>query len=296
MSRLLTLLGVTFLVFSLTHVVPGDPARTVAGPKADRTTIESIRREMGLDAPLLVQYGRYLGRVMRGDLGRSHLTRQSVAEAIAERVPATAFLAVSALGMAIVLSLSAALWAASRSGRAAETVILSISTLFLSVPVFWLGLVLLYLLGFRLRLLPLGGFSSPADVVLPALALGLVTGASYVRLVHANLLAALTSDYIRTARAKGLPPLRVYGKHALRNALLPFLSLVAVDLAGLLGGVALTETVFNWPGLGRLAVEAVFNQDVPMIMGVVLFTATGVLAANALVDIVYRIVDPRLRS
>lgn len=296
MSRLLTLFGITFLVFSLTHLVPADPARTVAGPKADRATVESIRREMGLDAPILAQYGRYLGRVLRGDLGRSHLTRQSVAAAIAERVPATAFLALTALGVAIGLSLAAGLWAAGRSGRAMETAILTASTFFLSVPVFWLGLVLLYLLGFRLRLLPLGGFASAGDVVLPALALGLVTGASYVRLVHANLLTALDSDYVRTARAKGLAPLGVYGKHALRNALLPFLSLVAVDLAALLGGVALTETVFNWPGLGRLAVEAVFNQDVPMIMGVVLFTAIAVLVANTAVDVLYRVVDPRLRS
>jgi peptide/nickel transport system permease protein len=295
-SRLLTLLGVTFLAFSLTHVIPADPARTLAGPKAYRKTVEAIRREMGLDAPLAVQYGRYLGRLVQGDLGRSYLTRQRVTEAIAERLPATALLAFAALAVAVTLALGAALWAAVRAGGVAEAVILALSTLLLSVPVFWLGLLLLYLLGFRLRLLPLGGFSSALDVALPALALGLVTGAAYVRLVHASLLAAIRSDYVRTARAKGLRPLRVYGRHALRNALLPFVSVVAVDVAGLLGGVALTETVFNWPGLGRLAVEAVFNQDVPMVMGVVLFSAVVVLGANAAADAFYRLLDPRLRG
>lgn len=296
MARLLTLLGITLLTFALTHLVPADPARTVAGPKADRATVERIRREMDLDAPVVVQYGRYLSRAVRGDLGRSYLTRQDVLGAILERLPATAFLALVSLAIAIAVGLAGGVLAAGRAGGAAEATVLAGATLLLSVPVFWLGLILLYVFGFRLRWLPLGGFSSPLDVVLPGLALGLATGAYYVRLLHANLLEALGSDYVRTARAKGLAPVAVQAKHALRNALLPFVTLAALDLAGLLGGVALTETVFNWPGLGRLAVEAVFNQDIPMIMGVVLFSAVLVVAANALVEIGYRFVDPRIRA
>lgn len=294
MSRLLTLLGISLLTFTLTNIIPADPARTIAGPKADRTTVERIRREMDLDAPLPVQYARYLARLVRGDLGRSYLTRQTVLDAILERLPATAFLAIASLVVALALGAAGGLWAAAGAGRMPEAVVLTVSTLLLSLPVFWLGLILLYVFGFRLRLLPLGGFSSAADVVLPALALGLATGAYYARILHANLLAALQSDYVRTARAKGLSPSRVYGKHALRNALLPFVTLAALDFAGLLGGVALTETVFNWPGLGRLAVEAVFNQDIPMIMGVVLFGAFLVVVLNAVVDFGYRFLDPRI--
>jgi peptide/nickel transport system permease protein len=295
-ARLFTLLGITLLTFALTHLVPADPARTVAGPKADRDTVERIRREMDLDAPLAVQYARYLGRALRGDLGRSYLTRQSVLEAILERLPATAFLALVSLLIAVAVGLAGGLWSAARAGQAAEAGVLAASTVLLSVPVFWLGLILLYVFGFRLRWLPLGGFSSAADVVLPALALGLATGAYYVRLLHASLLGALGSDYVRTARAKGLGSFAVHTRHALRNAVLPFVTLAALDLAGLLGGVALTETVFNWPGLGRLAVEAVFNQDIPMIMGVVLFSAVLVVAANAAVDVGYRLIDPRIRG
>jgi ABC-type dipeptide/oligopeptide/nickel transport system permease component len=294
--RLLTLLGITLLTFSLTHLIPADPARTLAGPKADRGTVERIRREMDLDAPVPVQYARYLGRLLHGDLGRSYLTRQSVLEAILERLPATAFLAGASLAAALVIGLAAGLWAAAGAGGVGEAVVLAASTLLLSLPVFWLGLMLLYVFGFTLRLLPLGGFSSAVDVVLPASALGLATGAYYARVLHANLLVALGSDYVRTARAKGIAPLQVYAKHALRNALLPFVSLAALDLAGLLGGVALTETVFNWPGLGRLAVEAVFNQDIPMVMGVVLFSAALVVVVNAAVDVGYRLIDPRIRG
>jgi len=292
--RLLTLLGISLLTFALTNIIPADPARTLAGPKADRATVERIRREMDLDAPLPLRYVRYLGRLARGDLGRSYLTRQSVLGAILERLPATALLAVASLVVALAGGAAAGLCAAVRAGGVAEAGVLAASTLLLSLPVFWLGLMLLYVFGFRLRWLPLGGFSSPVDVILPALALGLGTGAYYARVLHANLVAALQSDYVRTARAKGLAPWRVYGKHALRNAMLPFVTLAALDLAGLLGGVALTETVFNWPGLGRLAVEAVFNQDVPMIMGVVLFGAVLVVALNALVDLGYRWLDPRI--
>jgi len=296
MARLLTLLGITLLTFLLTHIVPADPARTVAGPKADRETIETIRREMALDAPWAEQYALYLGRLVRGDLGRSYLTRQDVRGAILQRLPATAFLALCALAVAVALGVAGGAWAALRADRAGEGAIVATSVLLLSVPVFWLGLMLLYLFGYRLRWLPLGGFDSAASVVLPALTLGLGVGAQYLRVIHANLREALRSDYVRTAVAKGAPPRVVVLRHALRNALLPFVTLLALDLAALLGGVVLTETVFNWPGLGRLAVESVVNQDVPMIMGVVLFTAALVLATNAAADLVYGWIDPRVRD
>ena len=298
-SRLLSsaviLVGVSFLTFVLAFVIPADPARTMAGPKADKATLERIRHEAGLDQPLLVQYGRYMDRLLHGDLGRSYVTRQNVLTAIEERLPATAFLALSALGLSVILGVGVGSWTAAWAGQGTDLLVLVVALLFLSIPVFWLGLILLYVFGYSLRVLPLGGFSSPHDVILPAVTLALGSGAYYARLVHTNVREAMQSDYVRTATAKGLPPLVVYGKHALRNALLPLTTLVGLDLAGLLSGVVLTETVFNWPGLGRLAVDAVFNQDIPMILGTVLFSAVLVVSANIAVDLLYTAIDPRIR-
>jgi peptide/nickel transport system permease protein len=289
------LLGVTALTFTMAFVIPSDPARTVAGPKADPQTLASIRRELGLDAPLALQYVRYLGRVSRGDFGRSYLTRQDVLAAIRERLPATAYLALTSLLAAAVLGIGVGCLTALRQGWAIDLTVLVGSLVILSLPVFWVGMILLYVCAFRLGLFPLGGFGV-RNVVLPATALALSLAAYYARLVHTNMRTALAQDYVRTARAKGLSPLRVYGKHALRNAMIPVITVLGLDFAGLMSGVVLTETVFNWPGLGRLAVEAVFNQDVPLIMGTVLFSAFLVIGANIAVDFLYLLIDPRIRA
>jgi peptide/nickel transport system permease protein len=291
---LLILLGVTFLTFLIAFVVPADPARTVAGPKADPQTLATVRSELGLDQPLPVQYVRYLQRLLRGDLGRSYLTRQTVLDAILERLPATAYLAIVSLLASALLGIAVGCLTALRQGSAMDLGVLVGSLVVLSLPVFWVGMILLYVVAYRLRLLPLGGFGA-ANVVLPACALGLNGAAYYTRLVHTNMRSVLAQEYVRTARAKGLSPLRVYGQHALRNALIPLVTLLGLDFAGLMSGVVLTETVFNWPGLGRLAVEAVFNQDIPMIMGTVLFGAVLVVGANIVVDVVYVVIDPRIR-
>jgi len=291
---MVTLLGVTFLAFTVAFVIPSDPARTVAGPKADRQTLATIRQELGLDQTLPVQYFRYLGRVVHGDLGRSYLTRQNVLDAIIDRLPATAFLALASFLPSALLGIAVACVTARRQGTTTDLAVLIGSLLLLSIPTFWVGLLLLYVFAYRLHLFPLGGFGIP-NVVLPACTLGLGTAAYYARLVHTNLREVLQQEYVRTALAKGLSPLRVYGKHALRNALIPLTTLLGLDLAGLLSGVVLTETVFNWPGLGRLAVEAVFNQDIPVIMGTVLFSAFLVVAVNIIVDGLYLLIDPRIR-
>ncbi len=291
---LIILLGVTFLTFTIAFIVPSDPARTVAGPKADRETLARIRRDMGLDQPLAIQYARYLERLVHGDLGRSYLTRQSVLQAILERLPATAYLALTSLAAAAVIGIALGCLTALRQGSSIDLTVLVGSLVVLSLPVFWVGMLLLYAFAYRLRLFPLGGFGA-VNVVLPSCALALNGAAYYARLLHTNLRTVLHEDYIRTAHAKGLGALHVYGKHALRNALIPLVTLLGLDLAGLLSGVVLTETVFNWPGLGRLAVEAVFNQDIPLIMGTVLFSAVLVVGANILVDLVYVIIDPRIR-
>lgn len=288
------LVGVTLLTFTLAFIIPSDPARTLAGPKADPQTLAAIRKELGLDRPLPIQYGAYLGRILQGDFGRSYLTRESVLRTIVDRLPATAYLALTSLSAAALVGILLGSISALRQGSVTDLTVLVGSLLVLSLPVFWVGMILLYVFAYRLRLLPLGGFGA-INVVLPAVALALGTAASYTRLLHTNLREVLGQDYIRSAHAKGLSPLQVYGKHALRNALIPLTTMLGLDFAGLMSGVVLTETVFNWPGLGRLAVEAVFNQDIPMIMGTVLFGALLVVGANVLVDFLYLAIDPRIR-
>ncbi len=289
------LLGTTWITFAIVFLVPGDPARVVAGPRADAETIASIRRELALDLPVHVQYGRYLARVAHGDLGRSYATRQPVMEILSRRLPATALLAAAGLAVAIVLGLAGGLLTAPFAGTWLDRSALVGSLAILSAPVFWLGLLALYYVGYRWRLLPLGGAGGLRHLVLPALVLGTGTGVYYARLLHTNLVGVLGEDYVRAARARGASALRVVAVHALRNASLPLITVVGLDFASLLNGVVLTETVFHWPGLGRLAFDAVLSLDVPVIMGTVLLSATLVVATNLAVDLIYRVVDPRIR-
>lgn len=292
---LVILLGTTWITFAIVFVVPGDPARVVAGPRADAATLAGIRRELGLDRSLSTQYGRYLWRLAHGDLGRSYANRQPVARTLAHRLPATAALAGAGLAIAIAIGLAGGLATAPFAGRLVDRAALVGSLAILSAPVFWLGMLALYWLGFRWRLVPLGGAASLRHLLLPALVLGIGTGVYYARLLHTNLQEVLTADYIRAARARGVGPVRLLAVHALRNAALPLLTIIGLDFAALLNGVVLTETVFHWPGLGRLAFDAVLALDVPVIMGTVLLSAALVVATNLAVDLVYRIVDPRIR-
>ncbi len=292
---LLILLGTSAITFAIVFLVPGDPARVVAGPRADAETIATVRRELGLDRPVAVQYGWYLRRLVRGDLGRSYTTRQPVTELLRRRLPATATLACAGLAVAIVVGVGGALVTAALAGGWIDRVAFLGSLALLSTPVFWLGMLALYYVAFRWRLLPLGGAGGIRHLVLPALVLGLGTGAYYARLLHTNLVAVLGLDYIRAARARGVGTVRLVAVHALRNASLPLITVVGLDLAALMNGVVLTETVFHWPGLGRLAFDAVLGLDVPVIMGTVLLSATLVVLTNVAVDLIYRLVDPRIR-
>lgn len=291
---LVILLGTTFITFAIVFVVPGDPARVVAGPRADAATIASVRRELGLDRSLPAQYGRYLWRLARGDLGRSYANRQPVATTLARRLPATATLAVAGLAVAIVIGLVIGILTAPVAGTWMDRAVLVGSLTVLSAPVFWLGMIALYWIGFRWRLVPLGGAGTVRHLVLPALVLGVGSGLYYARLLHTNLQGVLRLDYIRAARARGVGPLRLYTVHALRNAALPLLTLIGLDFAALMNGVVLTETVFHWPGIGRLAFDAVLALDVPVIMGTVLLSAALVVVTNLAVDLLYRLVDPRI--
>lgn len=291
---LLTLWGISLLTFGVIFVVPGDPAAVLAPPGASPETRQAIRRELGLDRPVAVQYAAYLGRALRGDLGRSYATGEKVAAAIARRVPPTVLLALAGWAIWLVVGTGLGVAAAVSPGGWPERAVLGFSILGASLPTFWVGIVLLYLFASRLPWLPPGGFGTPAHLVLPAMTLGLSGAAAYSRLVHASLRGVLEEDYVRTARAKGLGERRVILRHALRNALLPLATLAGADLAALLGGVVFTESVFAWPGLGQLAVQSVFTLDVPMIMGTVLFSAVAVVGANLAVDLLYPLLDPRI--
>lgn len=289
------LIGTSLITFAIAFIVPADPAVAIAGAKADAQTLAMIRSEYGLDQPLYVQYGRYLDRVAHGDLGRSYIMREDVTRLILSRFPATAVLAVCAMALSLIIGVAMGLLAAAYRERALDNALLVLSLVLVSVPVFWMGLMLLIAGGLYLHSFPLGGFSGPRSLVLPTITLALGSGGYYSRILHTSLGEVMEQDYIRTAVAKGMSPAHVMLKHGLANALLPLVTLAGLDLAGLLSGVVLTETVFDWPGIGRLAFEAIFNLDIPLIMGTVLFSAFLIVAANLAVDVLYAWLDPRIR-
>lgn len=295
LRALSTLLGTTLILFVLVRVVPADPAVSIAGPKADPETLAAIRKDLRLDDPVAIQFGRYLWQLGHGDLGRSYLTGRRVADVIAERVPATALLGLVSLGIGFLFGLVTGIGTAARQGSRIDVAVLVATLVGLSIPTFWVGNLLIYAFGYRLRWLPLGGYGTVRHLVLPAATLALVEFFFYARFVHTSVGGTLASDYLRTARAKGVGPLGLYFRHALRNALIPIVTLLGLDVAALMSGVVLTETVFNWPGLGRLAVQAVFSLDIPVVAGTVLFSAALVLGANLAVDLLYGAIDPRVR-
>jgi peptide/nickel transport system permease protein len=291
-----TLLGVTLLTFLVVYRIPADPAATLAGPTAPPEVVANIRAQLKLDRPVWAQFGDFVVRLSQGDLGQSYVRREPVAGAIARRLPATVQLAAAGWLCWLVLGTLIGLWAAARPGRLRESVLLLFSVIGVSTPTFWVGILLLYVFVSRLRMFPAGGTGTPAHLVLPAVTLAVSGVAYYARLAHSSLAETLQQDYIRTATAKGLAPGTILFRHALRNALLPLVTIAGTDLAALLGGVVFTEAVFGWRGMGQLAVEAVSLLDIPVIVGVVLVSATFVVLANLLVDLLYPLLDPRIRA
>lgn len=289
-------LGVATLTFAMMYMIPADPAKTMAGAQADPATVAAIRSQLGLDAPLPAQYVRYLSHALQGDFGQSYLTGENVLPTILERFPATLALALSALGVYLLVGVSLGIVGGVRPGGWGDRFALAVAALGVSVPTFWLGLVLLYLFAYKIPILPLGGWGSPAHLILPALTLGLGGAAYYIRLLRSGLADVMRADYIRMARAKGLSEPRVLFGHALKNASLPLLTLFGLDFAHLLGGAVLTESIFAWPGIGSNAMQAIANLDVPMIMGTVLFAATLIVVVNLVIDLGYGLLDPRLKG
>jgi peptide/nickel transport system permease protein len=291
-----TLLGTSLLVFAMAHALPADPVAAMVGPRADAETRERIARELGLRDPFWTQYLRYVGHAARGDLGRSAVTGERVADALRTRFPTTLALALGGLGwwlaLGIPLGVLTARW---RNSRFDHTVLV-VAMVAVSIPTFWLGRMLQWELAYRRGIFPVAGYVDWRHMVLPSLTLGGVGAGYYARLVHSNMVEVLNQDYVRSARAKGVAEARVLFRHALPNALLPVLTVLGMDVAALLGGVVFTESVFALPGVGMLALHAVLKLDVPMMMGTVLFAAALVVAANIIVDLIYRLVDPRISA
>ncbi len=286
--------GTTVITFLIVHAVPADPVRVYAGANADAETLERIRQEMGFDDPLVVQYGRYIGNLLRGDLGTSLVTGERVLDAILVRFPVTFSLSITAVILWMLMSIPLGVLTAKYRGRAIDRTVLIVSLVAISLPVFWLARMLQYYLAYRTGVFPVGGWAGWTHIILPASTLALVITGYYARLVHTSMVEVLNADYVRVARAKGIPEYIVLFKHGLRNAVIPVITILGLDFAALLGGVVFTENVFALPGLGVLALQSVFNLDVPMIMGVVLFSAAMVVCANIVVDFVYMWIDPRV--
>jgi peptide/nickel transport system permease protein len=266
-----------------------------AGPSATVETVARIREELGLNDPLWVQYTRYLGRMLQGDLGFSYRKQVPVTELILSRIPYTLALIVGGILVELLIGLPIGIASAIGRGRWLDRVGMFIAMLGVSMPPFWLGLLLLYWFAFRIPLFPLGGTGSPAHLILPAIAAGLGGAAWYARMMRSSMLDMLTNDYVRTARGKGLSGFRVISRHVLPNALNPIITMAGLDIPWFIGGVVLVERVFNWPGVGRMAVEAIETVDVPLIMGTVIFTALLVVFSGILIDLVQGFVDPRIR-
>ncbi|MBE7157525.1 MAG: ABC transporter permease [Rhodospirillales bacterium] len=291
----LILLCASFLIFLAVRLLPGDPARLLAGMQADEGTVTAMRERLGLDKPILTQYGLFLGRVLKGDLGQSNRSAEPVRQEIATRFPYTAALTISAFGFAILLGVPAGCFAAIYKSTWIDSTVLFGSIAGGSVPNYWLALMAMELLGVQLGWLPLMGAGSLRNYILPALTLGLAPGTVIARMTRGSMLEILAQPYILTAWAKGLGPWRVYGKHALRNALLSIVTIVGMNFAGLLGGAVITETVFNWPGIGRLMVDAVRYRDYATVQGVTLLTVALVVGINLLTDLLISFLDPRTR-
>jgi dipeptide transport system permease protein len=319
-----TFLGITLLAFVLIRLVPGDPIETLAGERGmDQTRHEALRKEYGFDKPLLVQYAVYIGHVLRGDLGRSLITHEPVLSEFRSLFPATVELALCAIAFALPIGLGAGMLAAVRRNSIFDHGVMGISLTGYSMPIFWWGLLLILLFSVKLDLTPVSGrisdlyfvepvtgfmlidsllsdqdgafLSAVSHLILPSIVLGTVPLAVVARMTRSSMLEVLGEDYIRTARAKGLPARRVIGLHALRNALIPVVTVIGLQISVLFTGAILTETIFSWPGVGKWLIESINRRDYPVLQGGTLLIGTMVMTVNLIVDLLYGLINPRIR-
>ena len=300
-STIPVLLGASLVIFLLIHLVPGDPAIALAGPDAKAEELETIRRRMALDQPLHVQYLGYLTRLVQGDLGRSYYYKDDIGGLILRTMPATLELSAVALAISLLVAIPVGVLSATRRNSWIDHASMALAVVGVSIPVFWLGIMLIFIFAVELDWLPASGRGGPLwtlggleHVVLPAIALGSIMMASTTRLTRAAMLEVLNEDYVRTARAKGLREWAVVSRHGLRNALIPVVTNVGLQIGGLLAGSFLTETVFAWPGIGRLSVDAMFRRDYPLVQGTMLMVVCFFILVNLIVDLIYATLDPRI--
>jgi peptide/nickel transport system permease protein len=303
LSTLLVMALVGVFIFLLLHLAPGDPAAIIAGDNASPVQIDMIRHQLGLDAPLPVQFVRWVWQILHGDFGISIFSEAPVMELIRQRLPATIALTSTTIVFAAVLAVGAGVLAAWRAGGLLDRVLMGFAALGFSVPVFVVGYVLIYVCAIRLHWLPVQGYASLSNgfwpwashLILPSIALGLAYVALIARITRASMLEVLSEDYMRTARAKGASTGSMLFHHALKNAGVPIVTVVGIGVALLISGVVITETVFNIPGLGRLTVDAITNRDYPIIQGVIVVFSGAYVLVNLAVDLVYTLIDPRIR-
>ncbi|QBQ55059.1 nickel ABC transporter permease [Nitrosococcus wardiae] len=295
LSAIVVVLGVACLVFLLIHLIPGDPVEVILGEGAQPADREALRQALGLDRPLLVQLEQFLQELIQFNLGTSLYSQRPVMELLAERLPATAELALAALVVAIIIAFPLGILAAVRRGTIWDRMATTFALVGVSVPNFWLGPLLILVFSIGLGWFPVSGRAGWDSLVLPALTLGSAMAAILSRMVRTALLEVLGEDYIRTAKAKGLSLSRVIGRHALRNALLPVITVLGLQLGTVLGGAVITEVVFSWPGIGQLTVESIQRRDYPVVQGCVLLISLIYVAVNTLTDLIYDWADPRVR-
>jgi len=290
------ILGVSFLIFCIMDLAPGDATSVLGAEGMTTEQLAALRHELGLDQPLLMRYLNYMRGMLHGNLGTSYISGRSVVECYFERLPNTMVLAFASIGVAILLSIPLGIYSAIHGGSIADNISMVGALLGLSIPNFWLGLLLILWLSLGLGLFPSGGMKGPASVVLPAITIGTELMASLTRTTRSSMLDVIRQDYLRTARAKGTPESKVIWVHALRNALIPIVTIIGTQLGHALGGSVLTETVFAWPGVGRLIIDSITSRDTPMVTGSIILTTITISIVLLLVDIIYAFIDPRIKA
>ena len=290
------LLGVAFLIFALMNLAEGDPVYQVAGPDATEEQLEALREEMGLNGSLVERYFRYILKLLSGDLGTSYVSKMDVMRLYLQRLPNTLLLASFAMVVAVAMSVPLGIVAAVNQNSFKDTIAMILALLGLSMPNFWLGLLLILLFSLKLGIFPSGGSEGFISVILPAVTVGVGLAALLTRTTRSSMLDVLRQDYLRTARSKGVSERKVVMHHALRNALIPIITIFGVQFSNVLGGSVLAETVFAWPGVGRLVVDAIDQRDIPTVTGALIMTTMLVTVVNLLIDIIYAYVDPRIKA
>ncbi len=294
-QALFILFGVSFITFLLLYILPAEPAVQIAGRSATPETVASIRAQLGLDQPLFVQYFNYMTNLLQGDFGRSYLQKSEVSELIASRLGPSLSLMFFAIAIELLIGLLAGIIAAMNRGKALDKTLMVLSFIAVSAPQFIVSILILYVFAVKLGWFPIGGYGDPIHYVLPALTLGLLGSGWYSRVMRSSMLDVLRQDYIRTARAKGAPITRIIRVHAFKNAILPIIAMIGLDIGIFMGGIVVVESVFGWPGIGQLAWQAIQRVDIPIIMGVTLVSAIAIVIGNLIADLIAPFVDPRIK-